>query len=273
MIPRRLLLGGLAAAPIAAPLAARAQPVVLPSAGLAQGGFVAVRLPPGARASLDARALRVGPGGEIAFGFGRDHGPTATLTVTPRGGRAEGVPLAIAPRAWDVQHISGLPPAQVTPDAEALRRITAERERLAAARATDSARTDFIQGFLRPAQGRISGVYGSQRILNGQPRQPHYGYDIAAPTGTPIHAACSGIVTLASEFFFFGRLIVLDHGHGVNTLYAHCSAIRVREGETVAAGQAIGAIGATGRVTGPHLHFSLSWLQTFLDPAPVLPPA
>jgi murein DD-endopeptidase MepM/ murein hydrolase activator NlpD len=170
-----------------------------------------------------------------------------------------------------VQTITGLPPAQVTPDAEALRRITAERERLATARAIDSARTDFAQGFLRPARGRISGVFGSQRVLNGQPRQPHYGYDIAAPVGTAIIAAGAGVVTLSAEFFFFGRIIVIDHGHGVNTLYAHCSAVDVTEGEAVAAGQRIGAIGATGRVTGPHLHFSLSWYQVWLDPGPVLP--
>jgi murein DD-endopeptidase MepM/ murein hydrolase activator NlpD len=277
VIRRRPLLGALAAAPLAAPLVAprvaSAQPAGLPPEGFAQGGFVAGRLPPGSRASLDGKALRVGAGGEVAFGFGRDHGPEARLSVAPPGARAETYPLAIARRAWDVQTITGLPPAQVTPDPEALRRIQAERARLAAARAIDSGRADFIQGFVRPAQGRISGVFGSQRILNGQPRQPHYGYDIAAPTGTPIRAACAGVVTLAAEFFFFGRLIVIDHGHGVNTLYAHCSAIDVQEGEAVAAGHRIGAIGATGRVTGPHLHFSLSWFQTFLDPAPVLPPA
>ncbi|MFC7691791.1 M23 family metallopeptidase [Paeniroseomonas aquatica] len=163
-------------------------------------------------------------------------------------------------------------PAQVTPDPEALRRITAERARLAAARATDSPRTDFAAGFLLPAHGRISGVFGSQRILNGEPRQPHFGFDIAAPTGTPLLAAAGGVVTLAGDFFFFGRIVVIDHGHGVNTLYAHMSAQGVTEGQQVAAGQRIGAIGATGRVTGPHLHFGFSWYTTWLDAQPVLPP-
>lgn len=271
-LPRRALFGALAVA--AAPAMARAQPLAaapgLPSQGLAQGGFVAGRVAPGSRALLDGKPLRVGPGGEIAFGFGRDHDAEAVLSLAPPGGRPEAQRLAIARRAWDVQHITGLPPAQVTPDAEALRRIQAERARLAAARATDSGRTDFVAGFLRPARGRTSGVFGSQRILNGQPRQPHYGYDIAAPVGTPILAAAAGVVTLAADFFFFGKLVVIDHGHGVNTLYAHCSAIEVEEGEAVGAGQRIGAIGATGRVTGPHLHFSLSWYQVWLDPAPVL---
>jgi murein DD-endopeptidase MepM/ murein hydrolase activator NlpD len=136
----------------------------------------------------------------------------------------------------------------------------------------DTARTGFAQGFVWPARGRISGIFGSQRVLNGQPRQPHYGLDVAGPTGTPVVAAADGQVTLAEEFFFFGRLIVLDHGHGVNTLYAHLSAMDVAEGRVVRAGERIGAIGATGRVTGPHLHFSLSWYATWLDPQPVLPP-
>ncbi|WP_243634301.1 M23 family metallopeptidase [Roseicella frigidaeris] len=256
---------GLLALPLLAALPARA-------AELAQGGLVTGRVAPGTRLALDGRALRVGPGGEYAFGFGRDQGPEAVLTVTPPGGRPEAQRMAVAKRDWPVQSISGLPPKQVTPDAAALRRIAAERERLAAARALDSARTDFAAGFVLPTHGRVSGVFGSQRILNGEPRQPHYGFDIAAPTGTPIVAACGGTVALAAEFFFFGRLIVLDHGHGVNTLYAHCSAIGVREGQQVEAGQRIGAVGATGRVTGPHLHFGLSWFATWLDAQPVLPP-
>ncbi|MCA3427521.1 MAG: M23 family metallopeptidase, partial [Roseomonas sp.] len=123
------------------------------------------------------------------------------------------------------------------------------------------------------APGRISGVFGSQRILNGQPRQPHYGLDFAAPTGTPVLASAAGRVTLADEFHFFGKLIVLDHGHGVNSLYAHLSEISVREGESIATAQRIGAIGMTGRVTGPHLHFSLSWFLQWLDPQPVVLPA
>lgn len=238
------------------------------SAGLAQGGLVVGRAAPGARLALDGRTLRVSPAGDFAFGFGRDHGEAAVLTVDGRAQR-----LAIARRQWNVQHINGLPPAQVTPDAEALARINAEREQLGRARATDSALTGFTEGFLRPAEGRVSGVFGSQRVLNGQPRQPHYGYDIAAPTGTPALAVASGRVVLSASFFFFGELVVIDHGHGINSLYAHLSRREVREGESVARGQRIGATGATGRVTGPHLHFSLSWFQTWLDPAPVLAPA
>ncbi|WP_431281371.1 M23 family metallopeptidase [Humitalea sp. 24SJ18S-53] len=263
-------------AALAAPLLLLARPagaLDLPAARLTQGGFVVARVPVGSRAALDGRALRVSPAGDVAFGFGRDAAAQAVLVVTNPRGQAETTRLAIARRTWDVQSIQGLPPAQVTPNAADLARIAAEREQLGAARAADTGDTGFTAGMAWPAQGRISGVYGSQRILNGQPRQPHFGLDVAAPIGTPVLAAMPGRVSLAGEFIFFGRLLVLDHGHGINTLYAHLSAQDVALGDVVAKGQRIGAIGMTGRVTGPHLHFSLSWFQLFLDPRPPLPPA
>ncbi|MEO3474868.1 M23 family metallopeptidase [Roseomonas sp. CAU 1739] len=244
--------------------------VTLTERGLAQGGFVVGRAAPGTRVSLDGRALRVSVDGAFAFGFGRDQGPSAVLAVTHPDNRREERRLAIARRQWQEQRINGLPPEQVTPDAETLRRIEREREKLGVARATDSALTGFATGFIAPASGRISGVYGSRRVLNGQPRQPHYGLDFAVPTGTPLKAVAAGRVTLADQFHFFGNLMVIDHGHGVNSLYAHLSAIEVRDGQMVAQGDRIALSGATGRVTGPHLHFSFSWFQTFLDPQPVV---
>jgi murein DD-endopeptidase MepM/ murein hydrolase activator NlpD len=236
----------------------------------AQGALLLGRAAPGTRLTLDGRALRLGADGRFAMGFGRDHAPTATLAATPPGGRTETRTLAVRRREWDVQHISGLPPAQVTPDETALRRITAERERLGTARAADSPLAYFTEPLAWPARGRISGIFGSQRVLNGQPRQPHYGLDVAGPVGTPISAALGGKVTLSGDFFFFGQLLVIDHGHGVNTLYAHLSERLVPEGATVARAQPIAKMGATGRVTGPHLHFSLSWYQVWLDPQPLL---
>jgi murein DD-endopeptidase MepM/ murein hydrolase activator NlpD len=239
----------------------------------AQGALLLGRAAPGTRLVLDGRPVRVAADGRFAFGFGRDQPESATLVITHPGGGRETRRIAVARRQWDVQHITGLPPAQVTPDEAALRRITAERAQLVAARSTDSALAGFAEPLAWPARGRISGIFGSQRVLNGQPRQPHQALDIAAPTGTPVSAALGGRVTLSDDHFFFGQLLVIDHGHGVNTLYAHLSRRLVAVGETVARGQPIGAIGATGRVTGPHLHFGLSWYQTWLDPQPLLPPA
>ena len=236
----------------------------------AQGGLLVGQVEPGTRLALDGSPVRVSPEGLFAIGFGRDHDASAMLRLTAPGGAVELRDIAVRRRDWDVQRITGLPPAQVTPDAAALRRITAEREKLALARRADTALTAFAATPSWPARGRISGVYGSQRILNGEPRQPHYGLDIAGPTGTPVSAALAGRVTLSANFFFFGNLLVLDHGHGVNTLYAHLSERGVTEGEAVAHGQQIGRIGATGRVTGPHLHFCLSWHLVWLDPQPLL---
>jgi murein DD-endopeptidase MepM/ murein hydrolase activator NlpD len=251
-------------------LARPANALTLTEGGLVQGGLVIGQATPGTRVALDGRALRITMQGVFAFGFGRDQRPAATLSVIHPDNRREDRRLAIARRSWREQRINGLPPAQVTPDPETLRRILREREQLAAARATDSALTGFAEGFTAPASGRISGVFGSRRILNGQPRQPHYGLDFAVPTGTPLRAAAAGQVTLAADFHFFGTLLVIDHGHGVNTLYGHLSAIDVQVGQGVAKGEVVARSGATGRVTGPHLHFSLSWFQTFLDPQPVV---
>jgi murein DD-endopeptidase MepM/ murein hydrolase activator NlpD len=264
VIARRLLLAtpALLLARPAAALSLRGDP--------AQGALLVGRVAPGSRVALDGRALRVSRDGDIAFGFGRDHAESAELTVAAPDGRVETHALRVRRREWDVQHITGLPPAQVTPDETALRRILSEREKLAAARAKDSAATSFTDPLAWPARGRISGIFGSQRVLNGQPRQPHYGLDVAGPVGTPIAAALAGRVTLSGDFFFFGQLLVIDHGHGVNTLYAHLSERLVPEGAQVARGQPIAKMGATGRVTGPHLHFSLSWYQTWLDPQPLL---
>jgi len=266
--PRRILL----AAP-ALLLARGARADVQIGGGLTQGGFVNGRATPGTRLALEGRAVRVSRDGAFAFGFGRDHGPTASLAITHPGGRQETRTLDIQRRQWRIERVQGLPTPQVDLDEATLARWRAERERLQAVRSVDSDLTGFAAGFIRPAHGRNSGFYGSQRILNGQPRSPHYGLDFAVPVGTPIAAAADGRITLSAEFALFGNIIVVDHGHGVNTLYAHLSVFNVREGEMVRTGQQIAASGATGRVSGPHLHFSLSWYQVWVDPNPVLPPA
>jgi murein DD-endopeptidase MepM/ murein hydrolase activator NlpD len=239
---------------------------------LTQGALVIGRGAPGTRAALNGRALRVSDQGVFAFGFGRDAGAEATLALTPPGGSATTRTLAVARRTYDEQRITGLPPAQVTPPPETMERIRREQAQLNAARAHDTPGARFADGFVWPAEGRISGVFGSRRILNGEPRAPHLGLDIAAPTGTPARACAAGIVRLAEpDLYFTGGSIIIDHGHTVMTFYIHLSRLDVRVGEVVAAGQAVGAIGMTGRATGPHLHLGLFWAGIALDPALVLP--
>jgi murein DD-endopeptidase MepM/ murein hydrolase activator NlpD len=239
----------------------------------AQGALLVGLAAAGTRLALDGRAVRVGPDGVFVLGFGRDAKPEAVLEVAPAGGRTEARRIAVAPREWQVQRLEGLPGAMVTPPPELQDRITRERAALAALRKVDSGEALFAGGFSWPAQGRISGVYGSQRVLNGEARAPHLGLDIAAPVGTPVAAMAPGRVLLAAEFYFLGRVVVLDHGHGVQSLYAHLSRVDVAEGAAVARRQPLGAIGATGRVTGAHLHLGLNWFATAVDPQPLLPPA
>ena len=243
-----------------------------------QGGLVRGKAPPGSKVTLDGKALRVAPDGRFVFGFARDQKPEATLAVTTPDGTRETRRLDVGKREYQIQRIDGLPPSQVTPSPEELERIKREVAQIKAAKATDSIAPWFTEAFVWPAQGIISGVYGSQRILNGEPRAPHYGVDVAAPTGTPVVAPVTGRVVLAEpDLFFTGGTIILDHGHGLTTTYAHLSAVEVTLGQEVKQGQQIGRIGATGRVTGPHLHWGMDWFDRPLDPArmvgPMPPPA
>lgn len=232
---------------------------------LEQGGIVLGRVAPGTPVSLDGRPVPVDHQGRFLLGFSRD-ATTATLNAG-----SESRTLAIAPRAWKVQRIEGLPAEKVTPDPAQLARIKAEAELVAARRARSEAAALFLSGLVRPADGPISGVFGSQRILNGEPRAPHSGTDIAAPTGTPVRSAGDGVVTLAHPgLFFTGQTVMIDHGLGLQTVYAHLSRIDVTEGERVARGQVIGAVGASGRATGPHLHWGATWLDVRLDPETVM---
>ncbi|GIX09289.1 M23 family metallopeptidase [Elioraea sp.] len=268
MIARRLVLAG----PLCL-LAAPARAITL-HGRIEQGAFVTGTAAPGTRLALDGRPVRVAASGAFALGFGRDAAGHAALAVTRPGGTRETIALTVARRQWIEQHITGLPPAMVTPPPETLERIAREREMLREARGGhDTPEPFFTEGFDWPVTGRISGVFGSRRILNGEPRQPHFGVDVARPTGTPVAAACSGIVRLAQpEMYFPGSTVVLDHGHAVSSTYMHLSRIDVRVGQRVAKGAIIGAVGATGRVTGPHLHFEIGWRGTPVDPQTALPP-
>lgn len=238
----------------------------------AQGGFVAGKVAPGSTVMLDKRNVPVGPDGSFAFGFTYDAEPAATLTVRDRQGKIEQRSLTIARRQFQVQRIDGLPEAMVTPPPEVLERIRQDNERTKAAREVISPVAYFAEGWRWPATGPITGVFGSQRILNGKPRSVHYGVDVAAPKGTPIVAAASGTISLAADLYFSGNTVFIDHGLGVNTSYIHLDSIAVKEGQFVKAGETIGTLGATGRATGPHLHWGLNWFEMRLDAALVVPP-
>ncbi|MFO0995688.1 MAG: M23 family metallopeptidase [Alphaproteobacteria bacterium] len=238
-----------------------------------QGGLVEGHVPTGSRVTLDGTAIHLGEGGVFLLGFDRGAKPHATLEILYPDGSSERRLLMIEQRRYEVQRINGLPPRTVTPDAEGLKRIAADRALIAAAREVESATLSFQDGFAWPATGAVSGIYGSQRILNGEPRQPHFGVDVAAPLGAPVSAAGSGVVSLAEDdLMLTGKTVVIDHGLGLNTIYSHLNDIAVRLGEEVAKGQLIGHVGATGRVTAPHLHWGAFLFQTPLDPALLVGP-
>lgn len=199
-----------------------------------QGGLVLGEVPPGSRVSSDGQPVRVSPEGRFVIGFHRDAAPASELRVEFPDGREEVRQLAVAPRDYEIQRIDGLPKRQVEPSAEDLKRIRQEAAMAREARKLDDDRTDFWDGFVWPVEGPITGVYGSQRILNGEPRRPHFGVDIARPVGTPVRAPADGVITLAHpDMFFSGGTLALDHGHGLSSWFLHLSRILVKQGDRV----------------------------------------
>tara|TARA_R110002126_G_scaffold7828_4_gene37796 strand:+ start:412 stop:1227 length:816 start_codon:yes stop_codon:yes gene_type:complete len=238
-----------------------------------QGGLVVGRTDPGTRITLDGRLIRVTGDGRFVFGFGRDAPKTSILQAVSPDGKRDVRPLTVKKRKYRISRIDGLPPKMVTPSPGALLRIKAEAKAIRDARTIFTTVPHFAGGFVWPAKGRISGVYGSQRILNGKPRRPHLGLDIAAPVGTPVVASAPGTVTLANtDMYFTGGTVIIDHGHGLSTVYSHLSAVDARLGESVKQGQLIGKLGSTGRSTGPHLDWRINWFQERLDPRLLLGP-
>ncbi|MCG6905802.1 MAG: M23 family metallopeptidase [Desulfobacteraceae bacterium] len=238
-----------------------------------QGGLLIGRAAPGTTVAFQGRTLRLSPDGLFVIGFDRDAPLETVLTLRTADGGETRHPVRIAARSYDIQRIGGLPQRKVTPAPEDLKRIRREAALARTARERDDPRTDFARGFIWPVHGRISGVYGSQRILNGEPRRPHYGVDIAAPAGTPVKAPADGVVSLVHpDMFFSGRTLILDHGHGVSSTFLHLSAILVREGQAVRQGEVIARVGASGRVTGSHLDWRMNWFEQRIDPTLLVPP-
>ena len=239
--------------------------------GLAQGGLSVGTVPPGTTAELPGGKAVVTAEGILLLAVGRDFPTTAELKLIFPDGKEQSMPLSVEQRSFKVQRINGLPQRQVTPPKAVLERIRTEQVRVARARAVRRADADFSAGFAWPVTGPISGVYGSQRILNGEPRQPHYGVDVAVPTGTDVLAPSPGLVTLVeSDLYFSGGTLIVDHGYGLSSSFLHLSEILVTEGERVEQGQPIAKVGATGRVTGPHLDWRMNLENVRIDPVLVL---
>jgi murein DD-endopeptidase MepM/ murein hydrolase activator NlpD len=275
----RAAVGALGLIGLAVAGGATARPAVVERCGfelatpVEQGRLVLGRADPGCRLRIGRRSVRISPDGRFAFGVGRDARGAIELVLTDPAGRRATESRPIAERRFAIQRIDGIPPAMVEPPPELAARIARERAAIAATRARDDARADFATGFVWPVQGRISGVYGSQRIFNGVPRAPHLGLDIAAPTGTPIVAPAPGLVTFVQpDQYLNGGVVVLDHGHGVSSTFIHLHRIDVTVGQRLEQGDPVGQVGATGRATGPHLHWGLNWFDVAVDPWPLLPP-
>ena len=224
--------------------------------------------------SVDGSRVLVSPEGVFLVGIGRDDRAPVVVSVRHPDGSREQRSIVPEARKYAIQRIDGLPPGKVSPrSTKDLARIRSDAIAVRAARNTNDARTDFMAGFEWPLLGPISGVYGSQRILNGKPRRPHFGIDIAAPVGTPVKAPAGGIVTLANpDLFFSGGTIIVDHGQGLSSSFLHLSKVSVSPGQRIEQGDIIGEVGATGRVTGPHLDWRMNLGAKRLDPGLLMGP-
>lgn len=234
---------------------------------ITQGQLLIVNHQPGVQATLDGRALRVDAAGRFLLAAGRDARSPLHLQLRLPDGRNEDHRIAVTPRDWPVEHIRGVPPRTVDPPPEVAARIAREQAAVAAARQRDDGRSDFAEGFSWPLSGRISGRFGSSRSYNGKPGSPHSGVDVAAPEGAPLHAPAPGVVSyIGPDLYLTGGTVLIDHGHGLSSVFLHLSRIDVTPGQTLQRGEVFGAVGATGRATGPHMHWGLNWFDLRLDP-------
>ena len=282
------LLSAAAIAAFAAPAPARAQDVggasprapspahrdadaIVFPARVEQGSMVIGKVPPGSRVRYGQRMLRVTAYGSVVFGVGRDETGPLTVDIVHPDGTGSTETIEVDPRDWPIERIDGVPPATVNPPPAIAERIRREQAQVAAARTRDDDRVGFAQHFVWPVQGRVSGRFGNQRVYNGTPKSAHSGMDIAAARGTPVKAPAAGVVTFAApDLYLTGGTLLIDHGHGISSNFLHLSRLDVQVGDRVEQGQVVGAVGATGRATGPHLHWGMNWFDVRIDPLLVL---
>jgi len=236
-----------------------------------QGHFIIGKTEPNTKVLIDKKEVRVTDDGYFVFGIARDRKYDAVITLNKNSNKQK-IVKKIQKRKYNIQRIDGLEEEKVTPPEEVYERIKKENKLIAKARAIDSDLDFFKDKFIVPVDDAIiTGVYGSQRILNSKPKWPHYGLDFAQKEGTPVKAMIDGTVTLAEpDLYYSGGTLIFDHGHGISTLYMHMHEIFVGKGQKVKQGDVIGTVGSTGRATGPHLDVRLNWFGTRLDPATVI---
>ena len=235
-----------------------------------QGHFILGKAKIGSKVFIDKKQVKVSKDGYFVFGIDRDRKFDLTITKI-NNGKKEKIIKKVLKRKYNIQRIDGLEESKVTPPESVYKRIKKENNKIGEARAINSDLPFFKNQFIMPVEGIISGVYGSQRILNGKPRWPHYGIDIAAKKGTMIKSSGSGVVTMAEDdLYYTGGTIIMDHGHGISTIYSHLETVLVSVGDKINKGDLIGTVGSTGRSTGPHLDFRVNWFQTRLDPMSIL---
>ena len=235
-----------------------------------QGHYIVGKTNPNNKIIIDKKEVKVSKDGYFVFGIDRDRKFDITITKIING-KKEIITQKVLKRKYNIQRIDGLEESKVTPPESVYKRIKEENNKIGEARAINSDLPFFKNQFIMPVEGIISGVYGSQRILNGKPRWPHYGIDIAAKKGTMIKSSGSGTVTMAEDdLYYTGGTIIMDHGHGISTIYSHLETVLVSVGDKINQGDIIGTVGSTGRSTGPHLDFRVNWFQTRLDPMSVI---
>jgi|TARA_B110000908_G_scaffold19912_1_gene22478 murein DD-endopeptidase MepM/ murein hydrolase activator NlpD len=236
-----------------------------------QGGLLLGQVEPGATVIYQGEIIKTTAEGQFLVGFGRNAPARSTFVITDTEGVAAEAEYDIVPRSYPIQKVEGVPQRTVQPPAGQLQRIRSDSALVVEARRLVTDKTDFLAGFIKPLEGPITGVYGSQRFYNGVPKSPHYGLDYAAPKGTIVKAPAAGIVRLAhDDLFYSGGTLIIDHGHGLSSSFLHLSEILVLAGRRVERGDAIARVGSTGRATGPHLDWRMNWLNQRVDPALVL---
>lgn len=268
----RALLAGMVSMLAASAAAAETTPLLKLDGEWRQGSLLFGQTAPDAEVHFNGRRLRLDSGGRFVFGLDRDEPDEASLGIRLPGQPEWLARYPVAKRAYAIQRLDGLPDKQVHPDPAMEARIAAEAAMNRKARGRDSDTPWIFQKFRWPAKGPITGVFGSQRVLNGEPKQPHYGLDIAGPVGAPVVAPADGVVSLAHpDMFFSGGTLYLDHGHGVSSAFLHLSKILVQEGQRVKQGEKIALIGKTGRVTGAHLDWRVNWFESRVDARLLVP--